>query len=58
LIDNGSSDKKMSFSTVLGFKDKLDLLFPGLRPHPIYSPMGPYPYSLLSSGDVPQFSPW
>jgi len=33
-------------------------LISGLRPHSLYQTMGHYPYSLLSTTDVPQFSPW
>ena len=46
----------MAFS-VLGLKEFPNFLS-GLRHHPLYHSMGPYPYSLLTTADVPQFSPW
>jgi hypothetical protein len=57
-----SSEKKtiriaMAFASL---KDVFDLptFLSGLRHHPLYHSMGPYPYSLLTTADVPQFSPW
>ena len=50
-------DRTMAFSSL---KDVFDLpsFLSGLRHHPLYHSMGPYPYSLLTTADVPQFSPW
>jgi len=47
----------MAFASL---KDVFDLptFLSGLRHHPLYHSMGPYPYSLLTTADVPQFSPW